>query len=100
MSSSTYKGSTPAPKTGRTAYLTNEWLIVVIAVAMVLMAYVWRAFVATTLVAPLAFAAPSGGHTFPKLLDATASELAAGLDKGMFSSVDLVKVSRAELIQP
>jgi amidase len=56
--------------------------------------------VATTLVAPLAFAAPSGGHTFPKLLDATASELAAGLDKGMFSSVDLVKVSRAELIQP
>jgi hypothetical protein len=93
MSSSTYKGSTPVPRTGRAAYRTDKWLVVAIAVAMVLMAYLWRAFLATTLIAPLASTAPSGGHTFPKLIDATAIELAAGLDKGEFSSVDLVKVS-------
>lgn len=92
MTSSTYKGGTLAPKPGRTAYPTKKWFIVAASLTMVLLAYIWRAFLAFTIVAPLASAAP-GGHEFPKLLDATASELTAGLDKGEFTSVDLVKVS-------
>lgn len=57
---------------------------------MVLIAYLWKAFLVTTAVVS---ALPAGGECFPKLLDATVGELTAGLDKGDFSSVDLVNVS-------
>ncbi|KAF9729735.1 hypothetical protein PMIN06_004932 [Paraphaeosphaeria minitans] len=66
---------------------------------MVLLAYLWKAFLAITVIAPLTSAAPSGGHKFPKLLDAMASELSAGLDKGEFSSVDLVKAYTARILE-
>ncbi|KAK7184016.1 amidase [Paraphaeosphaeria sporulosa] len=98
MTSSTYKAR-HAPKTGRMAYRTNKWFIVTTTVTMVLLAYLWKAFLATTVVAPLTFAVPSGGHKFPKLLDATASELTAGLEKGEFTSVDLVQAYTARILE-
>ncbi|KAL5376462.1 hypothetical protein DPSP01_010471 [Paraphaeosphaeria sporulosa] len=81
------------------AYRTNKWFIVTTTVTMVLLAYLWKAFLATTVVAPLTFAVPSGGHKFPKLLDATASELTAGLEKGEFTSVDLVQAYTARILE-
>ncbi|KAL1610511.1 hypothetical protein SLS60_002180 [Paraconiothyrium brasiliense] len=66
---------------------------------MVLLAYLWKAFVATTILTPLVSGVPSRGHGFPKLLDATASELTSGLDKGEFSSVDLVKAYIARILE-
>jgi len=59
---------------------------------MVLLACLWKAFVASAAVAPLVTGHPSK-PAFPSLLDATASELTAGLDNGSFSSIDLVNVS-------
>jgi hypothetical protein len=58
---------------------------------MVLLRY-WTALVASTVAVPV-LAAPTNKTTLPLLLDATIDELAAGLDSGSFSSVDLVKVS-------
>lgn len=76
-----------------TAHTANKRLIIATAAAMVLLSYVCKTFFATTLIAPLAAGISSGGlRGLPKLLDATASELKAGLDKGDFSSVDLVNV--------
>jgi hypothetical protein len=59
---------------------------------MVLLSRYWTALVASTAVVP-ALAAPTNKTTLPSLLDATIDELAAGLDRGSFSSVDLVKAS-------
>ncbi|KAJ4298944.1 hypothetical protein N0V90_004187 [Kalmusia sp. IMI 367209] len=66
---------------------------------MVLLAYFWKAFVVTTAIAPLANGDPASDYGFPSLLDATVSELTAGLDKGHFSSVDLVNAYIARILE-
>jgi hypothetical protein len=60
---------------------------------MVLLACLWKAAVAWTVVVPLVVASKKN-VTLPSLLDATIDELAAGLKCGSFSSVDLVDVSK------
>lgn len=42
---------------------------------------------------PSVYAQYNGTVSFPSLLDATADELATGLDTGAFTSLDLVQVS-------
>jgi len=37
---------------------------------------------------------PVKGHSFPSLLDVTLDDLTAGLESGLFTSVDLVNVGR------
>lgn len=88
-----YKGSTPAAKNGGTTPRISKQLIASVATTMVLIAYLWKAFVAASVVVPSVSAYPSGENAFPSLLDATVEELTAGLDKGDYSSVDLVNVS-------
>lgn len=89
-----YKASTPAAENGRTVLRRNKLLLTAVATTMVFAAYLWKAFVATLVIVPSVSALPSSGNAFPSLLDATVGELTAGLDKGDFSSVDLVNVSQ------
>lgn len=46
---------------------------------------------------PSVYAQYNGTAGFPSLLDATADDLAAGLNAGAFTSLDLVQVSFREL---
>lgn len=54
----------------------------------------WFLAKAFVVLAPLAsvFAQNNGTTKFPSLMDATLDELAAGLDSGAFTSLDLVEV--------
>ena len=92
MQPSTYKGKAPAPQAGSTVPAIRLTFATA-AVAMVVLAYFWKALVVTTAIAPLVSGDPAREYGYPSLLDATVSELTAGLDKGDFSSVDLVNVS-------
>ena len=65
----------------------------VVAVVMVLLAYLVRAFLAWTVAISFTNAHPGYYGKLPLLLDATVDELKDGLEKGAFSSVDLVNVS-------
>lgn len=86
-----YKARPRSPAPGRTRHIVFDSLLVVVTFAMVLLACFWKAFVASTAVATLVAGHPNPS-TLPFLLDATISELSAGLEKGTFSSVDLVDV--------
>lgn len=59
---------------------------------MLLLPYHWLALGALTVVVPLV-AAHADKASLPLLLDATVDELTAGLQRGSFSSLDLVNVS-------
>lgn len=88
----------PAYKTdGKAAVLDlpsncrTRFVIVAITGIMVSAWFIARTFVAF---APLTsvFAQYAAGSKFPSLLDATVEELTVGLEKGDFTSVDLVQV--------
>ncbi|KAF1953756.1 amidase signature enzyme [Byssothecium circinans] len=66
---------------------------------MVLLAYLSRAFLAWTVVAPLAGAHPGRYGKVPLLLDATVDELKDGLEKGAFTSVDLVNAYISRILE-
>ncbi|KAF2641114.1 amidase signature enzyme [Massarina eburnea CBS 473.64] len=57
---------------------------------MVLLAHLFKGCLVWSVITPLTRARPGGRNELPKLLDATVVELAEGLEKGRFSSVDLV----------
>lgn len=63
---------------------------------MVALGYLWKALVTSTVVVSVV-ARPVSDSALPSLLDATVSELASGLEKGSFTSVDLVNVRTLRL---
>ncbi|KAF2680816.1 amidase signature enzyme [Lentithecium fluviatile CBS 122367] len=66
---------------------------------MVLLAYFWKAFVASTAVVPVVAGHARKNATLPSLLDATIDELKDGLTCGRYSSVDLVHAYVARILE-
>ena len=57
----------------------------------------WSSFLSSLAAPSQSLKAARASSTYPELMDATAEDLIAGLESGMFTSVDLVEVSFAQI---